>query len=320
MAASPSPSRRPLDIDASPPSPVRRFVIESGRTVYHRLFRLLERSGVHLVPNHFYGPVPDTRELSDRLWTRPSDAVGVDFNEPRQIELLEELRRYKPEYDVFPLHPTGQRGEYYVENDKFGAVDAAVLYGIVRSIAPRQILEVGSGFSTMAAAAALQRNSAEGRAAGTVDVIDPYPHVAVQNGFPGLGRVIRERVQDVPLAEFERLTEGDILFIDTSHVLKTGSDVQYEFLEVLPRLAPGVWVHVHDIFMPAEYPREWVLGDLTFWNEQYLLQAFLAFNRDFEVIWAGQYMHLRHSEELRDAFALYDGLPWVGSFWMRRVS
>jgi hypothetical protein len=127
-------------------------------------------------------------------------------------------------------------------------------------------------------------------------------------------------VQDVPLDEFTRLEDGDVLFIDTSHVVKTGGDVQYEFLEVLPRLQKGVIVHIHDIYLPAEYPKEWVLDGLTFWSEQYVLQAFLAFNSAFEVVLGGQYLHLYHPDRLHKAFALYGGEPWLGSFWIRRVA
>jgi hypothetical protein len=114
------------------------------------------------------------------------------------------------------------------------------------------------------------------------------------------------------------LGADDILFIDSSHVLRIGSDVQYLFLEVLPRLAPGVLVHIHDIFMPAEYPREWVLTHGYFWTEQYLLQAFLTFNTSWEVIWAGSFMQLNHRESLACAFpqAVLDAMP--GSFWIRR--
>jgi hypothetical protein len=102
--------------------------------------------------------------------------------------------------------------------------------------------------------------------------------------------------------------------------VKAGSDVQYEFLEILPRLNPGVLVHVHDIFLPAEYPRDWLFRKQRFWNEQYLLQAFLSFNCAFEVLWAGGYMHLRHSQVLRRAFNSYNtSAASPGSFWLRKI-
>jgi len=132
--------------------------------------------------------------------------------------------------------------------------------------------------------------------------------------------LIPKKVQDIPLSEFKKLSENDILFIDSSHVLKIGSDVQYLYLEVLPRLNKGVIVHAHDIFLPAEYPKEWVLKNYIFWNEQYLLQAFLAFNNSFEVLWAGSYMHLRHPDKLEEAFSSYKrDKIWPSSFWIRKI-
>jgi len=111
---------------------------------------------------------------------------------------------------------------------------------------------------------------------------------------------------------------NDILFIDSSHVLKIGSDVQYEYLEILPRLAPGVLVHLHDIFLPMEYPKNWILTDHYFWNEQYLLQAFLIHNVAMKVLWAGSYMHLQYPAILEQTFSSYNrGKRWPGSFWMQ---
>lgn len=122
------------------------------------------------------------------------------------------------------------------------------------------------------------------------------------------------------MLEFQKLKENDILFIDSSHVLKTGSDVQYEYLEILPRLNKGVLVHFHDIFLPAEYPQKWILEDHKFWNEQYLLQAFLAFNDSFEILWAGSYMHLNHPDKLEQFFKSYNkNKRWPGSFWVRKI-
>ena len=315
-----APQPRPLDPNASRASTPRRAAIRAGRWAYHRGFDVLQRAGVHVVPNHFYGPIPDTRELTDRLWERPSEAVGIDMHADRQLSLLEEIRSFKHEYDAFPAHPTGVAHEYHHVNGKFGAVDGGMLHGLLRHHKPKRMLEVGSGNSTMLAAQAILRNEAETGARTELTVIDPYPHAAVAAGFPGLARTIPSRVQDVPMEEFTRLERGDFLFIDTSHVLKTGGDVQFEFLEVLPRIQPGVIVHIHDIYLPAEYPREWVLDGLTFWSEQYILQAFLAFNSAFEVMLGGQFLHLYHPDALAETFALYDGEPWIGSFWIRRVA
>jgi predicted O-methyltransferase YrrM len=197
-------------------------------------------------------------------------------------------------------------------------VDGEILYCFIRHFKPKRIIEIGSGYSTRLSLLAARRNAEDGHARAGVIACEPYPEEVLSRGLDGL--TLRQTfVQDVPLTEFDSLQANDILFIDSSHVLKIGSDVQYEYLEILPRLRPGVIVHVHDIFLPAEYPRTWVMDQFRFWTEQYLLQAFLAFNETFEVLWAGSYMHLTHPERLERAFRSYQRTTrWPGSFWMRR--
>lgn len=128
-------------------------------------------------------------------------------------------------------------------------------------------------------------------------------------------------MEEIPLSTFQKLKENDILFIDSSHVLKIGSDVFYEYLEIIPRLNKGVIVHSHDIFFPEEYCKEWVVKKQIFWNEQYLLQSFLSFNDSFEVLWAGRYMLCKYPDKLKTAFnSFVRGKSWPCSFWMRKIS
>lgn len=270
--------------------------------------------------NHFYKPVPDTSRLPEELWKRRSAMGGIDMREAEQIRLLDQFTtRYKHEYDAFAHRPTGTTHEFHFANDQFGPVDAEVLYSMVRDRKPRRIYEIGSGYSTLVAARASLQNEAEGSSACELVAFEPFPNEALEHGFPGLTRLVRQPIQDLPLAQFSDLGENDILFIDSTHVLKIGSDVQYEYLEILPSLNAGVVVHVHDIFLPAEYPRHWVLQDHKFWNEQYILQAFLAFNSRFQVLWGASFMHLQHPELLERGFSSYDRKQsWPGSFWMCR--
>ena len=147
---------------------------------------------------------------------------------------------------------------------------------------------------------------------------EPYPVKTLRAGLPGLTRLVTKKIQDVPWAEFQKLQANDILFIDSTHVLKIGSDVQYEYLEILHRLNPGVLIHLHDIFWPAEYPRKWVMTEKRFWNEAYLAQAFLAFNDSFEILWAGSYLHLNYPDKLKAAFPSYDPAKVChGSLWLQ---
>lgn len=281
----------------------------------NRIERLLEPLGrklnfrfyfVRFQP--YYWPIPDRRTLVDALWSKHSALSGVDMNEAGQLRLLEEFH-------------ASYSSEYAAIDRSFGEVDAQALYCMVRKHRPARVIEIGSGNSTRLTARALLKNAAEqpGTTAADFTAIEPHPAPEIRAGFPGLTRLIESRAQDVPLETFAALRENDVLFIDSSHVLAIGSDVQYEFLEIIPRLRPGVLVHVHDIFLPAEYPKRWVV-DGRFWDEQYLLQAFLAFNESFEVLWAGHWLHLNHPDALAKAFATYDPKRAApGSFWMRRI-
>lgn len=274
---------------------------------FPKLFRKWERHGFHVTPVHFYQPIPDTQCLPEMLWSQPSELTGINMNDAMQLDLLRNhFTKFREECSNFPAEPPpGQRRP-------FRGVDALVGYCMVRHFQPRLIIEVGSGFSSLVLgqAAAKNKNSA-------LICIDPFPSDFIRRGFPALRSLIEEKIQDIDLEFFSQLESGDILFVDSSHTVKIGGDVNYLFLEVLPRLKPGVIVHVHDIFLPFEYRRDWVLDELRFWNEQYLLQAFLTFNSEFEVLLANSYLNHYHQEDLKTAFP---GLQsWAGgSFWMRR--
>jgi hypothetical protein len=244
------------------------------------------------------------------------------MREREQIKLLEKfVHTYKTDYKDFPRSQNGCSHQYYVDNGFFEAVDGEVLYCMIRHFKPERVYEVGSGYSTMLAAQGLLDNQKDGGPQGQLVAFEPSPTVNLRKGFPGLSRLVASKVEDIPQTVFQKLGENDILFLDSSHVVRIGGDVQYEFLEILPNLKPGVVVHVHDIFLPAEYPKKMILGQRRFFSEQYLLQAFLTFNNQFEVLWASSFMHLNHPDLLEKAFNSYKRESrWPGSFWIRRRS
>jgi predicted O-methyltransferase YrrM len=285
-------------------------------------FTLWQEHGFHITPNHYYQPIPDTSKLNANLWSRPSELPGVDMNVGAQIALLETVsERYCTEYDRFPAQATEVPFEFHFDQMMFRMVDAEILYCFVRHYRPSRIIEIGSGFSTLVAASACRKNLDEGHKTH-LTCIEPHPTQLLRAGVPGLDRLIERPLEEVLENErsiFSKLGENDILFIDSSHVLRIGNDVHCEYLDLLPRVNPGVLIHVHDIFLPLEYPRQWVMEEFRFWTEQYLLQAFLTFNSAFSVIWAGCYMHLMHGDKLRKAFRTYDPATVLpGSFWMQR--
>lgn len=277
-----------------------------------RYFRLWEENGFHITDNNFHSPIPDSRGLPEELWGRESQLVGIEMNEDGQLYLLRTVfPRFRQEYTQFPLVTTGDPHEFYFDNPAFSGTDALVLYCMVRHFRPRSIVEVGSGHSTRISALAATRNGDT-----SLTCIEPFPDHALRN-LPGVSRLINKRVQEVELDLFQALRPNDILFIDTTHVVSIGGDVPFLFLEVLPRLQPGVMVHVHDIFLPREYPRTWIMDYHWFWSEQYLLHSFLLFNSAFEVIFSNSFMGLRHAPDMKETFPnspRWDG----GSFWMRR--
>jgi hypothetical protein len=288
---------------------------------YKEYFNFFENKGFHITPVNFDQPIPQLATLPNDLWNKESKLVEININENNQIDLLSQFSRFRVEYDNFPRSKTKIPYEYYGNNKEFESCDGEILYSIIRHFKPKRILEIGSGYSTMLSAQAILKNREENASYECeLTAIEPLPSETLTKGFPGLSKLIHGIVQDVPLTEFRKLSENDILFIDSSHVLKTGNDVQYEFLEILPRLGRGVFVHIHDVFLPREYPKEWILEEHRFWTEQYLLQAFLSFNDAFEVLWAGSYMHLKHPDELEAAFSWYNrNKKWPASFWIRKT-
>jgi len=282
--------------------------------------------GIHVTPVHFYQPVPDTSRLPESLWTQPSALPGVDWNADAQLARLADFAvTYGDEYAALPIGDTPDPFEFRLDNDQFSKVDAEALYCMVRSFKPRRVIEIGSGNSTLLTAQALRANRADDPAYDCrFTAIEPYPNDVISRGVPGLSELLAVPVQDVGLDVFAELGENDVLFIDSSHVAKVGSDVQYEFLEVLPTVAPGVVVQIHDVFLPYEYPRHLIVDWHQFWNEQYLVQAFLAFNASFEVLWSSAWLHAEHANRLADAFPSYKGMGWPTgmppcSLWLRRV-
>jgi len=235
------------------------------------------------------------------------------MNDEVQLRLLQEsFPRFKHEYDQFPMEPSDRPYEFYFNNPFFNGIDALVLYCMVRHFQPTLVIEVGSGFSSRVSAQAALRNGHT-----KLFCVEPHPDAMLASGFQGLTSLVPKKVQEVGLDFFEQLGAGDILFIDSSHVVRCGGDVNYLFLEVLPRLNPGVIVHVHDIFFPKEYPKFWVKERLRFWNEQYLLQAFLSFNSEYEVLLCNSYLNHQYKEAIQTTFPNSPG-GGSGSFWMRR--
>lgn len=280
-------------------------------------FPFWERLGIHVTPDHYYSPIPALKDLKDELWEKEVRPSGLSLNEEYQVGFLNDVcSRFKNEYDAFGLRKAEGDCPYYVYNGSFGEIDGDILYCMVRHFRPKKVIEIGSGWSTLLTAYALKKNMQQTGLLGELVSIEPYPPSFLKSPDSGVTMLIDRPVQDVGLEVFDGLGPNDILFVDSSHVSKIGSDVNYEILEILPRLKKGVLVHVHDIFIPYEYPRKWVKDLRIFWNEMYLLQAFLTNNHTYEVLWAGHWMKRKHPEVCARMFRSEASQ----SFWIRRTA
>ncbi|HWR17087.1 MAG TPA: class I SAM-dependent methyltransferase [Terriglobales bacterium] len=274
------------------------------RLLYVRGFRFAQSLGFSITPVHFYFPIPDLARVENRKWPGGPGEAAIRFDVNLQLAKLHDWRVYEPEWD-FNDEPD-ESYAFHRNNGFFESVDAEVAYSILRERKPKRVIEVGGGNSTRLLATALRKNAEEQKPCELISV-EPHPDDWLKRGFPGLSRLIPSPVQDLPPSFFDQLEAGDVLFLDSSHVVSLGSDVVYEILEVLPRLKKGVMVHFHDIFMPADYPKKFVMDNLCFWGEQYLLQAFLCGNEKFRIVWSGSMMQLGYQNLLRAVFPRWQG-------------
>jgi hypothetical protein len=279
-------------------------------------------------PGHFYSPIADLDEVrarEDVIFTTARELPGIDLAESGQLDLLGRLASY---YAEMPFSEDGGDGNLYqLNNPFFFYSDGIFLYCMMRHLAPRRIIEVGSGWSS---ALMLDVNRIFFGNQIRVEFIEPHPErllsllsrgdVARQGGS-GAGEaepvLHRQPVQDVPLQTFEKLQADDILFIDSSHVSKVGSDVNRIVFDVLPSLNPGVYVHFHDVFAGFEYRKDWIYGGTNL-NESYVLRAFLQYNNKFEIVAFNSFLEKFHPEALAAALPLAVKKGWGGSLWLRK--
>jgi hypothetical protein len=277
---------------------------------------LADSLGYHVRPIQYYEPLPDFQHIAAEATTRPRVSAAIDFDLDGQQRLARRLAGTWRSEVAQPLDP-----HFDFANDYFGGGDAAIYYALIRDLRPARIVEIGAGMSSRIAALALARNREDGHA-GRLECIEPFPGPRLTDRMPETV-VIEKRVEDVPLEHFDSLSSNDILFIDSSHAVKFGGDVCREFLEILPRLKPGVWIHVHDVFFPRDYPAAWLIEQRHAFTEQYLLEAFLAFNHAFSVLLCLHWLWSDHRELWREwpaaVYAAAEQHP-PSSFWMTRVA
>jgi hypothetical protein len=269
--------------------------------------------GVFPIRKHYYEPQFDFRELREPLST-PRKLAGVDWNRSEQLQLLRRLD-YREELLSLPKRVIGGK-TFRIDNGSFEAGDAEFWYGIIRLKKPRTIIEVGCGQSTLVAVHAIAANTQEDASYECNHIcIEPYEAPWLES--VGVN-VIRSKVEDIALSLFSQLDINDILFVDSSHIIRPQGDVLFELLELIPTLRPGVIVHIHDIFSPRDYTRSVLSDHVFFWNEQYLLEAFLTLNHEWRVIAALNLLHHEHQDLMREKFPHLKASNEPGSFYMQR--
>lgn len=276
--------------------------------------KVLLKVGIMPVRNHYYEPLFDKRNLYKPL-SENRLLPGINWNIDEQISILNSFTtadEMKSIPDNFVDELT-----FSFRNNAFEYGDAEYWYNLIRLKKPKKIVEIGCGNSTKMAQLAIRKNKGEDEGYNCEHIcIEPYemPWLEKLNI-----RIIRERVENVDKEIFRSLGKDDILFIDSSHVIRPQGDVLFEYLELLPTLNPGVIVHVHDIFSPKDYPEEWIMDEVRFWNEQYLLEAFLTSNSDWKIIGAINYLHHNHSALLQDKCPRLRPEHKPGSFYIQKL-
>lgn len=271
--------------------------------------------GVFPIRNHYYEPQFDFRELRESL-SESRSLPGINWNVPEQLSYLENLS-YADELQGIPSKPTDTLS-FYFNNGKFESGDAEYWYQLVRHIKPGKIFEIGSGNSTLMAIKGIERNRSDNPDYVCRHVcIEPYEMPWLEKSNV---EVIREKIEDVEIKLFSELQANDVLFIDSSHVIRPRGDVLMEYLEILPTLNEGVIVHIHDIFSPKDYPEDWLANRVKFWNEQYLLEAFLTHNSDWKVLGALNYLHHTHYDSLKSVAPYLTPEREPGSLYLQKTN
>ncbi len=303
---------------------LNRMQTEQGRknikfALARKIFNpLLRNIGYTLITDHFYQPIPNRQEIMTYAG-KERPLSSIEWHLDKQTELVKYLlEKYALEFNNKEIFSA-----FGYSEDSSGLIsgDAEVLYAMVREKKPSRIIEIGSGGSTKIIAAALKMNFIENSQKSQLISIEPYPQDFLKD-FANVSKdflefsLLTQKVEAVDLSVFESLQTNDILFVDSSHVFKSGSDVEFEFLQIYPRLQTGVLVHIHDIFFPYDYPIEWNLKESRYWNEQYFLETFLQFNKKFEVLASLSMVSYYKSSVFIDNINAYNEERLPGSFWM----
>ena len=298
------------EIEALKPVPLERDQLKAEINQLHRKLGWL--------PGHFYSPIPSIDELKfkeEKIFNIPRELPGINLNEEEQIRILDEIKCFYNE-QPFTAHKQDSL-RYFFENPNYSYGEAIILYSIIRYLQPKKIIEVGSGYSSCVI---LDTNELFFKNTISCTFIEPYPQLLeslIKDTDNSKVEIVQEDLQNIDISKFEELSAGDILFIDSTHVSKCGSDVNYIFFKILPYIKSGVYIHFHDICYPFEYPKEWVYEGRS-WNESYLLRAFLQNNNDFEIKFFNSFLASFYQDKFFGEMPICSQSPGT-SIWIKKV-
>jgi len=294
---------------------IPRKILSGFLRSFERHPELAEVAGYQIFPRRFDAPLPLLEEIDWKAIEQPRRWLKIDFHEDEALQLLPTLAKYSSELDSIPYERHGNDTPYWFDNMSFTDFDAAALYGILRHHKPKRYIELGCGFSSFISSMALAKNIVEGNPCEAI-YADPMPRRDM-NKMLATGKLICERMQNLPIEMFQQLEADDVLFIDTSHVLKIQSDVVRELLEIIPALKPGVLIHIHDIFSPYDYPVDWAEKKIRLsCNEQYAVECLLIGGSLCRVMLPLYLLWCERRQELQKLFSRGKDRPH--SFWLVR--
>lgn len=294
----------------------RKIISKPWKAVYNRIKPLWKKTFFPV--GHFYSAIPDRQEAEIAMMRAVARAdeplAGISLSDENMLALWQDMAPFMREAPFSDTAKGGQRYQYL--NGYFSYGDALVLYGLLKLLKPRKLIEVGSGYSS---AVVLDTRDLTGFPE-QVTCIEPYPQrlkSLLQPDDASTVSIVEQKVQQTDLRLYEELAADDFLFIDSSHVMKTGSDLNFIVHDVLPALKPGVVIHFHDIFWPFEYPEQWAVRENRGWNEIYAIRSFLMYNDAFEIMFFNDYFGRRHGKIAGKTCPLFMCMPG-GGLWLKK--
>jgi predicted O-methyltransferase YrrM len=298
-----------------PPAYLLKMYRLAGSRKMPRTTIRLEKIGVFPITNHYYEPLFDTRDLESSLIDPTRKPRGINLDVDAQVKFLRDLNfREEILAASWNVKANKNSSDFFLSNGAFESGDAEFLYQVIRRFRPKTVIEIGSGYSTRIVKVAISKNNSESASETRHICVEPYEHAELDS-MENI-EIVRDKIERFDF-EWDTLKENDLIFIDSSHVIRPNGDVLKLYLEIIPLLPAGVIVHIHDIFTPRDYPKEWLVKDKRFWNEQYLVEMMLQNSSRYEILAALNFLKHEKYDELQEVCPYLTPLSEPGSIYLK---